>query len=99
MTNRTSRRGPEREHLIAYMAVLATVIALIALGVTPTAILPIGLGMGLMYEKWADAANRRRGSDGTARRGTRTRKHLTQEPQETTRDQEHGSPTENNDAP
>ncbi|OEJ21874.1 hypothetical protein AR457_38665 [Streptomyces agglomeratus] len=50
--------GPCREHLIAYLAALATGIILVALGVSPTAVITVALGMAVLYEKFGTTPHR-----------------------------------------
>lgn len=55
--------GPCREDLLAYLAVAVTGIVLIALGVSPSALVTVTLALGLMYEKWASVTRQRGGED------------------------------------
>ncbi|THA45044.1 hypothetical protein [Streptomyces sp. A1136] len=44
--------GPCRENLIAYLAALTTGIILVSLGVSPSAVITVALGMSVLYEKF-----------------------------------------------
>ncbi|MBT2369824.1 DUF2628 domain-containing protein [Streptomyces sp. ISL-10] len=52
MNQRKGSEGPCREDLIAYLGALAAGIILVALGVSPTAIITVALGMAVLYEKY-----------------------------------------------